>query len=78
MNIKFSRHAKRRMKLYDITENDVSVAIKKGDKRVLPDGKIFFVHSRADKFLYPLKIVAVESSDFFLIITVYPLKKGTR
>jgi len=66
------------MKLYDITENDVSVAIKEGDKRILPDGKIFFVHSRSDKFLYPLKIVAVESSDFFLIITVYPLKKGTR
>ena len=78
MNIKFSRHAKRRMKLYDITENDVSDAIKEGDKQILADGKIFFVHSRGDEFLFPLKIVAVESSGFFLIITVYPLKKGTR
>ena len=39
MNIKFSRHAKRRMALYDIEEPDVLLAIEEGLKQQLLDGK---------------------------------------
>jgi hypothetical protein len=38
MDIRFSRHVKRRMALYNIDEGDVAVVIEKGEKQVLLDG----------------------------------------
>jgi len=75
MNIKFSRHAKRRMALYDIEERDVLLAIEEGEKQVLPDGKLCFIFKINDKFKYPLKIVAMEKQDSLTIVTAYPLKR---
>ena len=74
MDIRFSRHAKRRMALYEIEGRDVKLAIEKGERQTLPNGKICFIF-KSDRFKYPLKIVAVEKTNNFLIVTAYPLKK---
>ena len=76
MNIRFSRHAKRRMALYDIDEREVFIVVEEGDKQVLPDGKLSFTFKVNDKFRYPLKVVAVEKPDSLTIVTTYPLKKA--
>ena len=78
MVIKFSRHAKRRMALYKIDEEDVALAIEEGDKQEMSDGKLCFIARILDKFPYPLKVVAVEKSDFLLIVTTYPLKNRAK
>ena len=62
------------MALYGINKIDVSLVIEKGEKQLLPDGKICFI-VQLDRFQYPLKIVAIEKPDLFLIVTAYPLKK---
>jgi hypothetical protein len=76
MDIRFSRHAKRRMALYGLEESDVLLAIEKGEKQVLLDGKLCFIFKIDDKFKYPLKVVAVEKTDSLTIVTTYPLKKA--
>ena len=75
MNIRFSRHAKRRMALYDIDEREVFIVIEEGEKQELPDGKVCFIF-KIDKFKYPLKVVAVGKPDYLTIVTAYPLKKA--
>ena len=64
------------MALYGIDEREVSLAIEKGEKQVLLDGKLCFILKIDDKFKYPLKVVAVEKSDSLTIVTAYPLKKA--
>ena len=76
MNIRFSRHAKRRMALYDIDEREVFIVIEEGDKQVLPNAKLSFTFNVNDKFRYPLKVVAVEKTDSLTIVTAYPLQKA--
>ena len=63
MNIRFSRHAQRRMTLYGIDEHDVLVAITNGDKQILPNGKLCFLFRIDDKLKYPLKVVAIKKLD---------------
>ena len=76
MAIRFSRHANRRMALYEIEEREVLLTIEKGEKQVLPDGKLCFILKIDDTFKYPLKVVAVEKPDSLTIVTAYPLKKA--
>jgi hypothetical protein len=76
--IKFSRHAKRRMKLYDINENDVLAVINEGEREQLAAGKVRFLHELKGKFSHPLKVIGIEEKESLLIITAYPLKKGTQ
>ena len=78
VKIKFSRHAKRRMQLYDISENDIYRALEEGARGITPDGKTYFIDDRQKKFKYPLKVVAIQQGDLLLIITAYPLKKGRK
>ncbi len=73
MIINFSRHSKRRMKLYDIPEKVVQEIVEKEfdqekDKQV--------IIKQVKRFKYPLKIILKKENDTFLIITVYPLKRG--
>ena len=72
MNIHFSRHARRRMRLYKITEN---VVINIVENAGLSLGKQTFLHESAGQKL-PVKIVAVVEETVTTIVTVYPLKKG--
>jgi hypothetical protein len=74
-DIKFSRHSKRRMKLYGISEEDVLNVLRNGRKETSGDGKIFFLHDINEKFKYPVKVITVQGDKAFVIVSAYPLKK---
>ena len=78
MDIKFSRHANRRMQLYRILEEDVintigdyitNIRLASGKKEVISKGL-------SKKYGYPLKIVFYMENDTITVITAYPLRKG--
>ena len=71
LEIYFSRHARRRTKLYGISE-DVIINILK-DKQ-LSKGNHEIIEN-VEGFKFPLKVVFVVT-DKITIITTYPLKKG--
>lgn len=74
MKINFSRHAKRRAKLYNISEAMLS-GILAGVK--LPPGEHEIIKN-IDGLKYPLKIVLSTKGDTITVITNYPLKKGIK
>ena len=74
MNIKFSRHAKRRAKLYGIAESSVTTILAKMN---LLQGEHEIVKNVSD-ISYPLKIVVSVEKDTVTVITNYPLKKGRK
>jgi len=70
--IKFSRHAKRRAKLYNISGSIVTdiltgMNLRQGEHEV---------SKNVPGFRYPLKIVVSVEGDKVTVITNYPLKKG--
>ena len=72
MKIKFSRHARRRAKLYKISEEMVKNILEgknlsQGNQEIIED---------VEGFKYPLKIVISVENDIIPVITNYPLKKG--
>jgi hypothetical protein len=74
MDIKFSRHAKRRAKLYGISETTITdilrnVHLHRGEHEIL---------KHVSGFKYPLKIVASVEEDLITVVTNYPLKKGRK
>ena len=72
MKIKFSRHAKRRGKLYKISE-EVVKDILKGKDLSIGNHEII---EHVKNFKYPLKIIVSVEKDIITVITNYPLKKG--
>jgi Txe/YoeB family toxin of Txe-Axe toxin-antitoxin module len=77
MEIKFSRHADRRMRLYKIDEKDVRNTI---ESIIIDKGLIVGKHEKVNydlksKYSYPLKVVFVIENDRIEVITAYPLKK---
>ena len=72
MVVKFSRHAKRRAKLYKIPESTVEKILADSD---LSDGD-HEVIKNVPGFKYPIKIVVSVESNVMTVITNYPLKKG--
>ncbi|MEW6417886.1 MAG: hypothetical protein AB1480_07170 [Nitrospirota bacterium] len=74
MEIKFSRHAKRRAKLYGISETTVTdilanMNLHQGEHEIIKDVR---------GFKYPLKIAVSVEEDLMTVITNYPLKKGRK
>ena len=74
MKIKFSRHAKRRAKLYKISEETIKRILERkkllqGNQEIIED---------VECFNYPLKIVVDVENDIVTVITNYPLKKGRK
>jgi hypothetical protein len=74
VKIKFSRHAKRRAKLYGISESMVvdilrNMNLHQGEHEIIKD-----IHG----FKYPLKIVVSVEEDLITVITNYPMKKGRK
>jgi len=74
VEIKFSRHAKRRAKLYKIPESTIL--------RIL-EGKEFNqgnqeIIENVEGFKYPLKILIAVENDIITVETNYPLKKGRK
>ncbi len=74
MEITFSRHAKRRAKLYGISESMVVDIL--GNMK-LPKGEHEIIRN-VTGFQYPLKIVVSIERDIVTVITNYPLKKGRK
>ena len=72
MIIKFSRHAKRRAKLYKIPETTLEKILADSD---LGNGEHEIVKD-VSGFKYPIKIVVSVKSNMINVITSYPLKKG--
>jgi hypothetical protein len=73
--IKYTRHAKRRMKLYKISEHEIKATIELGKKTRASEGKLEFVHNASDRKL-PIKVICNIIDNVYLIITCYSLKKG--
>jgi hypothetical protein len=75
--LRYSRHAKRRMALYGISEEDVAAVVKEGKREDQGEsGRMSFTQRVADKSNYPIKVVGLEQGKDFLVITAYPLKRG--
>lgn len=72
MVISFSRHAKRRAKLYHIPESTIEEILIDLD---LSDGEHELIRD-IPGFIYPIKIVVSVESNVITVITNYPLKKG--
>jgi hypothetical protein len=72
VKIKFSRHAKRRAKLYSIQESIVEQLILEAN---LTEGEHEII-SNVPGFKYPLKIIASFDGEVVTVITNYPLKQG--
>ncbi len=72
MIIKFSRHAKRRAKLYGIAESTVTAILASMD---LHQGEHEII-TNVEEIAYPMKIVVSVERDTATVITNYPLKKG--
>jgi hypothetical protein len=75
MKIKFSRHAKRRAKLYNISGSIILRVL--GNKDLSHQGMNEIVEN-VEGFKYPLKIVVAVEDDVITIVTNYPLKKGRK
>jgi len=72
LKIKFSRHAKRRAKLYEIPKSTIEKILSDLD---LNDGEYELIRDIAG-FRYPIKIVVSVENNITTVITNYPLKKG--
>jgi hypothetical protein len=75
LNIKFSRHAKRRIKLYEIDYETINNIITKGIIKDL-GSKRFSAILEVKKFKYPIKIVYIKEENEITIITCYPIKRS--
>jgi len=74
MKVIFSRHAKRRAKLYGITESTVTAML---ENMNFQQGEHEIIKNVSD-IAYPLKIVVFVEKNTITVITTYPLKKGRK
>ena len=72
MIIKFSRHASRRLKLYDIPEEILRDIIIESE---IDEGYNEIIKTITG-FRFPIKIAFAYENDILTVITAYPLKKG--
>jgi len=80
IEIYFSRHAKRRMRLYNISEEDVQTILrsKKRDAWISDDRNEAIDHEVLSQHGYPIKVVFTLKGDAITVITAYPLKRGKK
>jgi hypothetical protein len=77
--IAYSRHAKRRMRLYGIAREDIEQTIAHPDKEPQMEGSTYVVYRTLPKFgAFPLKVIYVFEGDCMVILSAYPLKKAYR
>ncbi|MDP6631692.1 MAG: DUF4258 domain-containing protein [Kiritimatiellia bacterium] len=69
--ILFSRHAKRRMRLYKISQDDVAGMLPSTDTL----GRQAITR-RLTEHKYPIKVVYEVQNESTVVITAYPVKKG--
>lgn len=80
INIYFSRHSKRRLKLYNIYEDDIIEFINYYIQTTgIKEGKhIEIIERLVMKYGFPIKVVFVVEEDRVIVVTAYPLKGGRR
>lgn len=74
MDVKLSRHAKRRAKLYKISEKTIIEALQNQE---VPEGKNTLI-CKLNDVEFPVKIIYLMKNEMVTIITNYPLKKGAQ
>jgi hypothetical protein len=74
VQVRLSRHARRRAQLYEIPEETVLSALADID---LSPGKHEIV-ANVEGLKFPLKIIVSVDYDIITVISNYPLKKGHR
>ncbi|NQT24935.1 DUF4258 domain-containing protein [candidate division KSB1 bacterium] len=67
----FSRPAKRRMKLYDISEEDVIKLLDLAEN--VEETSVTHI---MPGYKYPIKVVFKEENGDIIVVTAYPLKRG--
>lgn len=79
-DIKYSRHARRRMKLYNLSEEDVSSIIEhQNPGLVFMEGRHEIIsETMFSQYGYPIKVVLSFESGKIVVITAYPLKRGVK
>jgi len=77
MEIKISRHAKRRMSLYRIDESDVIETIKREMTSMITMSETRTAVNRdlSSKYGFPLKVVFVHEGHTVIVVSAYPVKK---
>jgi hypothetical protein len=74
MEIKFSRHARRRAKLYGISKTTLTDIL----AHMNLHGGEHEIIKHVPGFQYPVKMLVSVEEDFITVITNYPLKKGRK
>ncbi len=72
MIVKFSRHAKRRAKLYEMPESTIEEILLNSD---LSEGEHELIRG-VSGFKYPIKIVVSVENNIITVVTNYLLKRG--
>jgi hypothetical protein len=72
LKIKFTSHARRRARLYGISDSAKSEMLR---ERPLNPGRHEIVRKMVG-FIYPIKIIFLIEGNVLTVITAYPLKKG--
>lgn len=68
MIIVYTRHAKRRMRLREISKADIEIAITASDREKQVDGKVHFFKTIKHRVL---KVVVAKEHDRFVVITSF-------
>jgi len=74
MIVKFSRHAKRRARRYNLSESTIERILAGLD---LQNGEHELI-KEVQGYAYPIKIIVSVADNVLTVITNYPLKKGKR
>jgi hypothetical protein len=80
IRIKFSRHSKRRMRLYAISESTVEAIIERhiSSAGILYGKNEFVDHQTKSRVGFPIKVVYSLEKNHAVVITAYPLKRGKK
>jgi len=77
VKITYSRHARRRMRLYGIAQEDVEQTIAKPDRGPKVESNRYVVYRTLPKFgCLPLKVIYVLEGEHMVILSASPLKKA--
>ena len=76
----YTRHARRRMQLYEVSEEDVEEAVQNPEAGPeIEEGRLVVQATFPNRFKgKPLKVIYVIEDESVTILSVYPLKKAHR
>ena len=79
MEMKISRHARRRIDLYHIDESDVIETIKREIRAGTSEGdRVAVNRDLSSKYGFPLKVVFTQKGEYIIVVSAYPARKERR